>query len=60
MDRMPAFKLNLKTEMKKLSFSPEFETVKIEPVVLSTISDPDADGQPVDIVTNPDDNDFDW
>jgi hypothetical protein len=46
--------------MKKVYFSPDFEEIKIEPIVLASTS-PDADTtDPVDVIDNPDEGDFDW
>jgi hypothetical protein len=46
--------------MKKVYFSPELEVVKIEPMVLSATS-PDKDTtDPVEIISDPTDDDFDW
>ena len=54
-DGCPAIK---KKKMKKIYFSPEFEEIKIEPVVLSSTSpDPDTT-DPVTIIENPDDSDI--
>ena len=44
--------------MKKMYFSPEFEEIKIEPVVLSSTS-PDSDTtDPVEIITSPTEEDL--
>jgi len=46
--------------MKKNYFSPEFEEIKIEPVVLSSTSpDPDTT-DPVQVITDPTDDDLNW
>ena len=46
--------------MKKNYFSPEFEEIKIDAILLSSTS-PDSDTtDPVNIVTNPDEGDFTW
>jgi hypothetical protein len=45
--------------MKKVYFSPEFEEIKIEPIVLASTS-PDSDTtDPVEIIDDPD-ADIDW
>lgn len=47
---------------KKMYFAPEFEIVDIQTPALmaGSITDPDADGNPVKVITDPDDKDFDW
>ncbi|MBR1880915.1 MAG: hypothetical protein IJ804_09275 [Prevotella sp.] len=46
--------------MKKTYFSPEFEEIKIEPVVLSSTSPDEDTTNPINIEKDPDAGDFDW
>lgn len=47
---------------KKMYFAPEFEIVDIQTPALmaGSITDPDADGNPVKVITEPDDDDLNW
>lgn len=46
--------------MKKEYFSPEFEEIKIEAMVLSSVSPDEDTTDPVTIIENPDDDDINW
>lgn len=46
--------------MKKEYFSPEFEEIKIEAMVLSSTSPDEDTTDPVTIVDDPKDDDFNW
>lgn len=46
--------------MKKEYFSPEFEEIKIEAMVLSSTSPDEDTTDPVTIITDPDDDDINW